>query len=213
MSLTLQLDRYLSVRRSLGYDLRTSERILRRFTGFADAEGAAHVNTALFLRWHATLRRRRTADLGGAARRGAAVRAMAERPRSGPRGAAARAAARPLRAVSPVHLQRGRGRRDRRSGGRTAIDLRPARADLLDAVRADRGHRPSDQRGAGARRGDVDLDDRRAARPAREAWQGAAAAARSERGGAAATPMLAERDRLLGQRCKAAFRHRQGRRG
>ena len=38
MSLTFQLDRYLSVRRSLGYDLSTSERILRRFTRFADAK-------------------------------------------------------------------------------------------------------------------------------------------------------------------------------
>jgi integrase len=55
MSLTLQLDRYLSVRRNLGYDLRTSERILRRFTRFADREGIAYIDTALFLRWHATL--------------------------------------------------------------------------------------------------------------------------------------------------------------
>jgi integrase/recombinase XerD len=55
MSLASQLDRYLSVRRSLGYDLGTSERILRRFTRFADREGVVHINTALFLRWHATL--------------------------------------------------------------------------------------------------------------------------------------------------------------
>ena len=55
MSLTSQLDRYLSVRRNLGYDLATSERILRRFTRFADREGAAHIDTALFLRWHATV--------------------------------------------------------------------------------------------------------------------------------------------------------------
>jgi integrase/recombinase XerD len=55
MSLTSQLDRYLSVRRSLGYDLGTSERILRRFVRFAECEGAAHIDTALFLRWHATL--------------------------------------------------------------------------------------------------------------------------------------------------------------
>ena len=55
MSLTSQLDRYLSVRRSLGYDLATSERILRRFTRFADGEGTDHIDTALFLRWHATL--------------------------------------------------------------------------------------------------------------------------------------------------------------
>ncbi|PTQ62961.1 site-specific recombinase XerD [Sphingomonas sp. PP-CE-3G-477] len=55
MSLTSQLDRYLSVRRKLGYDLRTAERILRRFTRYADGEGGAHIDTALFLRWHATL--------------------------------------------------------------------------------------------------------------------------------------------------------------
>lgn len=55
MSLTSQLDRYLAVRRSLGYDLTTSERILRRFTRFADRERATHIDTALFLRWHASL--------------------------------------------------------------------------------------------------------------------------------------------------------------
>lgn len=55
MNLTSQLDRYLAVRRSLGYDLSTAERILRRLTRFADAEGATHINTALFLRWHSTL--------------------------------------------------------------------------------------------------------------------------------------------------------------
>ena len=55
MSLTSQLDRYLGVRRILGYDLTTSEHILRRFTRFADREGAAHIDSALFLRWHATL--------------------------------------------------------------------------------------------------------------------------------------------------------------
>ena len=55
MILAPQLDRYLSVRRSLGYDLRTEERILRRFIRFADQEGATHTDTALFLRWDASL--------------------------------------------------------------------------------------------------------------------------------------------------------------
>ena len=55
MSLTLQLDRYLRVRRNLGHNLGTCERILRRFTCFADSNGATHISTALFLRWHATL--------------------------------------------------------------------------------------------------------------------------------------------------------------
>jgi integrase len=64
MSLTDQLDRYLSVRRGLGYDLGTSERILRRFTRFADREGAVHIDTPLFLRWHATLAEARTSTRG-----------------------------------------------------------------------------------------------------------------------------------------------------
>ncbi len=55
MSLMPQLDRYLSVRRNLGYALRTDERILRRFVRFADQEGAARLDTALFLRWDASL--------------------------------------------------------------------------------------------------------------------------------------------------------------
>jgi len=55
MSIALQLERYLSVRRSLGYDLRTDERVLRRFIRFAEQEGAAHIDTALFLRWDASL--------------------------------------------------------------------------------------------------------------------------------------------------------------
>ncbi|WP_420607413.1 tyrosine-type recombinase/integrase [Novosphingopyxis sp.] len=55
MSLALELDRYLNIRRSLGYDLRTDERILRRFVTFAVNDGATHVSTDLVLRWHATL--------------------------------------------------------------------------------------------------------------------------------------------------------------
>ena len=55
MSITPQLDRYLSVRRSLGYDLRTDERVLRRFARFADRDGAPYIDTALFLRWDASL--------------------------------------------------------------------------------------------------------------------------------------------------------------
>lgn len=55
MTIASQLDCYLSVRRSLGYDLRTDERILRRFARFADQGCASHVDTALFLRWDASL--------------------------------------------------------------------------------------------------------------------------------------------------------------
>jgi integrase len=48
-----ELERYLTIRRSLGYALRTDERILRRFIAFADQEGATHLSTTLFLRWQA----------------------------------------------------------------------------------------------------------------------------------------------------------------
>lgn len=46
-----ELDRYLTVRRGLGYDLRTSERNLRKFVMFAEQEKAEHISTGLFLRW------------------------------------------------------------------------------------------------------------------------------------------------------------------
>lgn len=46
-----ELDRYLGVRRSLGYDLSTASRILRRFVDYAESQGLEHVSTDLFLRW------------------------------------------------------------------------------------------------------------------------------------------------------------------
>jgi integrase/recombinase XerD len=53
-TLSKELDRYLSIRRSLGYDLGTSERILRKFILFADHENAEYISTKLFLRWQET---------------------------------------------------------------------------------------------------------------------------------------------------------------
>ena len=50
-TLSQELDRYLSIRRSLGYKLSTDERILRKFISFAEGENAEHISTALFLRW------------------------------------------------------------------------------------------------------------------------------------------------------------------
>ena len=49
--LTVRLKHYIAVRRSLGYDLSFSERVLRRFTEFADSERADHITVDLFLRW------------------------------------------------------------------------------------------------------------------------------------------------------------------
>ncbi len=50
-TLVQELNRYLSIRRSLGYDLSTTERTLRKFIAFAEQGSADHVTTELFLRW------------------------------------------------------------------------------------------------------------------------------------------------------------------
>ena len=52
--LSEELDRYLGIRRSLGYELRTAERILRRFIGFMQQQGKRHITAELFLRWQDT---------------------------------------------------------------------------------------------------------------------------------------------------------------
>ena len=49
--LSQRLDYYLAVRRSLGYDLSFSGRVLRGFTAFADREGADHITVDMLLRW------------------------------------------------------------------------------------------------------------------------------------------------------------------
>ena len=50
-SLFSHLENYLAVRRGLGYDLSFTERVLRRFIDFADAQGASVVTVNLFLQW------------------------------------------------------------------------------------------------------------------------------------------------------------------
>jgi integrase/recombinase XerD len=50
-TLSKELDRYLTIRRSLGYTLDKTERDLRRFIAFADQQHANYVSTDLFLRW------------------------------------------------------------------------------------------------------------------------------------------------------------------
>lgn len=50
-ALTQELDRYLAVRRGLGFELRTDERILRRFIEHAEKVGAAYVSAEVFTGW------------------------------------------------------------------------------------------------------------------------------------------------------------------
>jgi integrase/recombinase XerD len=50
-SLSVRLQHYIAARRSLGFDLSSDERVLRRFAEFADGEGADYITIDLFLRW------------------------------------------------------------------------------------------------------------------------------------------------------------------
>ncbi len=50
-TLSLHLDRYLKLRRQLGYKLRVPEILLRNFVRFAQEEGASFITTKLALRW------------------------------------------------------------------------------------------------------------------------------------------------------------------
>lgn len=45
------LDRYLSLRHALGFDLRQAERTLRSFVAFAENEGASYITIDMILRW------------------------------------------------------------------------------------------------------------------------------------------------------------------
>jgi len=51
MSLSLELQRYLEIRRNLGYDLSTSERVLKQFVFFLEKKNETHITTDLFLQW------------------------------------------------------------------------------------------------------------------------------------------------------------------
>lgn len=53
ITLSQRLDEYVAERRSLGYDLSSAARVLRRFAAFADREGANYITVDLFLRWKA----------------------------------------------------------------------------------------------------------------------------------------------------------------
>ena len=52
-ALSLQLDKYLKLRRQLGYKLRVQGSLLRNFVRFAEEEGASFITTRLALRWAA----------------------------------------------------------------------------------------------------------------------------------------------------------------
>ena len=51
MSLSQKLHSYLKIRRSLGADLSTSERVLKQFVSFMEQKHEAHIRSDLFLQW------------------------------------------------------------------------------------------------------------------------------------------------------------------
>jgi integrase/recombinase XerD len=57
MNLHEELKRYLAIRRSLGFSLRTTEPILRRFVSFVEEQGSEHITTDLFVGWRSVFGR------------------------------------------------------------------------------------------------------------------------------------------------------------
>ena len=51
MILSMELQRYLKIRRNLGYDLYTDERVLKQFVSFLESKNEIHITTNLFLEW------------------------------------------------------------------------------------------------------------------------------------------------------------------
>lgn len=51
MSLLMELERYLKIRHNLGYDLTTSERVLKKFICFLQSKNKPHITSDLFLEW------------------------------------------------------------------------------------------------------------------------------------------------------------------
>lgn len=51
--LSTELERYISMRRGLGFTLTSQAPVLRKFVAFAESEGVDYVTTDLFLRWRA----------------------------------------------------------------------------------------------------------------------------------------------------------------
>lgn len=144
-----ELDRYLTIRRSLGYDLGTTARVLRRFIAFAESQGAEHVGTDLFLRWQGAFGRagRQTwaARLGMVRLFTQWLHGLDPAHEVPPQGLISE----PISAVTAVYLLRRGDRQHRRRRGRAPLGLRSARTYLLDVVRADRDDRAQDQRSAG----------------------------------------------------------------
>ena len=82
-ALETHVDGYLRLRRTLGYDLTETGRLLHRFAAELDAVGAAHVTTEIAVRWALTPRGERAEQCAcDPVQGGARVRALHGRDRS-----------------------------------------------------------------------------------------------------------------------------------
>jgi hypothetical protein len=139
--LTARLEHYLEIRRGFGFDLSTSERVLRRFTEFAAAQGAEHITAALFLRWRESFgsadNNTWSARLGMVRGFAAWLQSVDPRTEVPPSGLAPREGA----PCAALHLHsRGDGIHCQ-GGGPASLRLRAAGLDLCHLVRTDRRHR------------------------------------------------------------------------
>lgn len=113
-TLSQELDRYLSIRRSLGYKLATEERILRKFISFAESENAEYISTALFVRWQESFWQGEQADMGAPPWSSSTLCPVASQPASQARSAATSVNPQPRQPATSLHLFRGTNPPDRR---------------------------------------------------------------------------------------------------
>jgi integrase/recombinase XerD len=204
MSFLIEIDRYLTVRRQLGADLSTDERILRRFATFADRDGVRYVSTNLIMRWLESLP---SASSGTRATRFRVARQFAEWLHGlDPKHEA------PPRRLVPGRVQRVHPYIYSEAEIVAIIEhartlpsvygIRGLTCSTLFGLIAVTGLRISEALGLDP--ADLNAESGVLHRPAGQTWQGAIAAAGPDCRAAAGT-LRSRADRLLGRRPEAFF--------
>ena len=174
--LSTELSRYLRVRRSLGYDLSTTERVLRKFVDFAKQNDAEHISVMLFLQWQESFGH---ANRQTWSRRLGIVRLFAQWLQClDPKHEV------PPRGLIPDRMCRSRPyiysdeeiRRIVSDRGGAAFEQRHPGIDLLDSVRSHRYYRTEDQRSHLPQRRGCRSGDRVGYAAARKVWKEPSAA-------------------------------------
>ena len=143
-TLVEELERYIAIRRSLGFELVEEARILKRFAAFADAQGADHITTDLFLRWKDGFGMAGTGNMGETTRSRSAFCPVAKGLSSKDRGASeVTDTQRRLPPHPPLYLQRVGNRVDYRRSGAVTIVTWHSQSNIQDAVQPTCRHRPA----------------------------------------------------------------------